>query len=400
MTDSRAARPTAQSDSSGVERDPPRISDATLRDTAHMAGVEFHPAEAATISGLLRDTGVDLVEVGMISGPDSRDSDLIRAVHDHIGPDRSLSLVVVRDRDQVVRAFDEARRLGCESILLSIPTSTQHAALKLASASTKYLISLARFAIDEGKKRGLLIEFSGEDGVRAERDRLLDYVEAGFDAGADRFRLAETVACATPTHIRDLVGALTEVEGSEIEIHSHNMLGLAVANSLAAYEAGARWISATVGGIGERGGNAPLAEILVALRLLYGERDHDLTTLTELSRFTLSTENGGFGGSFMSGPTSDYAYSYELSGQLEHPHAYETISAEAVGNVRTLSVRSRLSPALVSWVHSHTDSSIPLHADDIDAVIAELNRHPHVAKTFFDIEATLTDYFTSIQNGV
>lgn len=400
MTDSGSTSPSTPPTLPADTRPLPRISDATLRDTAHMAGVEFRPTEAATIARLLRRTGVDLVEVGMISGPGSRDADLIRAVHDQIGAEHALSLIVVRDREQVVAAYDEAERLGCRSILLSIPTSTEHAGLKLASASTKYLISLARFAIEHGKKRGLLIEFSGEDGVRAERDRLLDYVGAGVAAGADRFRLAETVASATPTQIRDIVAALAAIDGAEIEIHSHNMLGLAVANSLAAYEAGAQWISATIGGIGERGGNAPLAEILVALRLLYGERGHDLTTLTELSRYTLATENTGFDGSFMSGPTSDYAYSYELSGQLQYPDAYETIPAEAVGNVRKLAVRSRLSPSLVHWVHAATDSTAALDPAAVEAVIADLNRTPNTAKTFVDIEAALATHLAPIQNGV
>ncbi|MCD2104426.1 LeuA family protein [Rhodococcus erythropolis] len=381
-------------------RELPKISDATLRDTAHMAGVEFGPAEAATIAGLLKDTGVDLVEVGMISGPDARDADIIQAAHAEIGPDRCLSLVVVRDRAQVSRAFDEAQRLGCQSILLSIPTSTEHAGLKLASPSTKYLIALARFAIEEGKRRGLLIEFSGEDGVRTDPERLVEYVSAGFDAGADRFRLAETVACARPAEVGDIVASLVAIEGSEIEIHSHNMLGLAVANSLAAYEAGAQWISATVGGIGERGGNAPLAEILVALRLFHGESDHDLSTLTELSRYTLATENTGFAGSFMSGPTSEYAYAYELSGQLEHPAAYETIAAETVGNVRKLSVRSRLSASLVNWVADTVDGIGPLSPNDTDAVLADLSRDPHRPKTFIDIEAAVSAQFTSIRNGV
>ncbi|NEE47565.1 isopropylmalate synthase, partial [Streptomyces sp. SID8455] len=89
------------------------------------------------------------------------------------------------------------------------------------------------------------------------RERLVPYVEAGFAAGADRFRLAETVAYLSPWQMEEVIADITAIDGSEIEIHSHNMLGMAVANSLAAVRAGAQWISATVGGIGERGGNAP-----------------------------------------------------------------------------------------------------------------------------------------------
>lgn len=338
----------------------PHISDATLRDSAHMAGVEFGPKDGAYIADLLVRTGVELVEVGMISGPASKDADLILAVHEAIGPERSLSLVVVRDRRQVVTALDEAQRLGVRSVMFSIPTSARHAELKLGSPSLKLLISVARAAISEAKDRGFHVTFSGEDGARTPGDRLIPYVTAGFEAGADRFRLAETVASLSPWQMEEVVAGLTAIDGSEIEIHSHHMLGMAVANSLAAYRAGAAWISATVGGIGERGGNAPLAELLTSLRVIYDDHRFDLSHLTELSRVAL--RGAGLGDAFQPGPTSPQAYAYELAGQLTHPDAYETLPADVVGNKRDLRVRTRLTPPLVAWALADSGISV-----DIDA---------------------------------
>ncbi|MES9525038.1 isopropylmalate synthase [Streptomyces capoamus] len=326
----------------------PHLSDATLRDSAHMGGVEFGPKDATVIAELLVKTGIDLVEVGMVSGPNSKDADLVLATHEAIGPERSMTLVVVRDREQVGRALDEAERLGVRHIMYSIPTSEQHARLKLNSPSAKFLNVLARSAISQAKERGFHVTFSGEDGARTPRERLVPYVTAGFEAGADRFRLAETVAHLSPWRMEEVVSDLTAIDGSEIEIHSHNMLGMAVANSLAAVRAGAQWISATVGGIGERGGNAPLAELLTSLRVIHGDTRFDLTHLTELSRVAL--RGAGLGSAFQSGPTSPHAFAYELPGQLTHPEAYETLPAELVGNTRELRVRTRLTPALVAWV--------------------------------------------------
>ncbi|MFD1831120.1 isopropylmalate synthase [Streptomyces desertarenae] len=323
------------------------MSDATLRDSAHMAGVEFGPEDAAVIADLLVRTGVSLVEVGMVSGPNSKDADLVLATHEAVTPERSMTLVVVRDRRQVATALDEAERLGVRHIMYSIPTSEQHAGLKLGSSSPKFLHSLARSAISQAKDRGFHVTFSGEDGARTPKERLVPYVTAGFEAGADRFRLAETVAYLSPWQMEEVIADLTAIEGSEIEIHSHNMLGMAVANSLAAVRAGARWVSATVGGIGERGGNAPLAELLTSLRVLHGDTRFDLTHLTELSRVAL--KGSGLGEAFQSGPTTPHAFAYELPGQLSHPEAYETLPAELVGNVRELRVRTRLTPALVKW---------------------------------------------------
>ncbi|MFD5972095.1 isopropylmalate synthase [Streptomyces bacillaris] len=344
---------------------PPRISDATLRDSAHMAGVEFGPADAAAIAELLVRTGVELVEVGMVSGPDSKDADLVLATHEAVTPERSMTLLVVRDRRQVARALDEAERLGVRHIMYSIPTSEQHAQLKLDSASPKFLQALARSAITQAKERGFHVTFSGEDGARTPRERLVPYVEAGFAAGADRFRLAETVAYLSPWQMQEVIADLTAIDGSEIEIHSHNMLGLAVANSLAAVRAGTQWISATVGGIGERGGNAPLAELLTALRVIHGDTRFDLTHLTELSRIAL--RGAGLGEAFQSGPTTPHAFAYELPGQLSHPHAYETLPAELVGNQRELRVRTRLTTALVRWALADAAQDV-----DVDAFTAWL----------------------------
>lgn len=339
---------------------PPRLSDATLRDSAHMAGVEFGPKDAAVIADLLVKTGIELVEVGMVSGPGAKDADLVLATHEAVGPERSMTLVVVRDRQQVARALDEAERLGVRHIMYSIPTSEQHAQLKLGSPSAKFLHTLARSAISQAKERGFHVTFSGEDGARTPKERLVPYVAAGFEAGADRFRLAETVAYLSPWQMEEVIGNLTAIDGSEIEIHSHNMLGMAVANSLAAVRAGARWISATVGGIGERGGNAPLAELLTSLRVIHGDTRFDLTHLTELSRVAL--HGAGLGDAFQSGPTTPHAFAYELPGQLTHPEAYETLPAELVGNARGLRVRTRLTTALVKWALADSGVLVDLDA--------------------------------------
>ncbi|MGW4809982.1 isopropylmalate synthase [Kitasatospora sp. NPDC004272] len=337
----------------------PHLSDATLRDSAHMAGVEFGRQDAARIADLLVRTGVELVEVGMISGPDTKDADLILATHEAVGPERSMSLVMVRDRQQVEAALLEAKRLDVRHVMFSIPTSEQHAGLKLASPSLKYLNALAKAAIGTAKDLGFHVTFSGEDGARTPKERLVPYVAAGFEAGADRFRLAETVACLSPWQMESLIGEITAIDGSEIEIHSHNMLGMAVANSLAAVRAGAQWVSATVGGIGERGGNAPLAELLTSLRVIHGDTRFDLSHLTELS--ALALRGAQLGEAFQPGPTTAHAFAYELPGQLTHPEAYETLPAELLGNTRELRVRTRLTPALVRWALE--DSGVQVDVD-------------------------------------
>ncbi|MCM1011810.1 isopropylmalate synthase [Brevibacterium sp. XM4083] len=347
----------------------PRLSDATLRDSAHMAGVEFNPRHARKISQLLTSVGVELVEVGMISGSNSADSRLIREVHDAIGPERAMSLVMVRTKRQVEEALKEAKRLDVQTVMFSIPTSEEHAALKLASGSAAFVMNLARHAIQTAKGHGMTVVFSGEDGARTEDQRLRDYVASGFDAGGDRFRLAETVATLTPWQMEQKVRPLVDMDKGEVEIHSHNMLGMAVANSIAACRAGAQWVSATVGGIGERGGNAPLAEVLATLSITYGIRRYDLTPLTDLTRIALA--GSGLGNQFQSGPTTDHAFAYELPGQLTHPTAYETLGPETVGNHRSLRVRTRITPALVQVALDRADTTLDIDLSEFTAWLVE-----------------------------
>lgn len=318
-----------------------------------MAGVEFSPSDAAVIARSLRRTGVDLVEVGLLSRSPADDAPLVRAAHQAIGAENCLTLITVRTRQQTTEALAEAERLGCRAVMLSLPTSPEHSSLKLGTPGLGYLTKLAAYVIGEAKQRGFHVTFSGEDAARAGEQRLLPYVSDGFAAGADRFRLAETVASLTPTRCAELIACLQQAPGAgEIEVHCHNMLGMAVANSLAAFEAGADWISTTIGGIGERGGNTPLAELLCALRICYGDSRHTLTHLTELAR-EARTRSGL--SAFTPGPLTPYAYAYEIPGQLKHHTAYENITAEDVGNRRTLRVRTRISAALVTWALADTD---------------------------------------------
>lgn len=90
----------------------------------------------------------------MVSGPGAKDADLILATHGSVGPERSMTLVVVRDRRQVEQALKEAERLGVRHIMCSLPTSERHAELKLGSTSLKHLQALARSAIFQAKERG------------------------------------------------------------------------------------------------------------------------------------------------------------------------------------------------------------------------------------------------------
>jgi homocitrate synthase NifV len=336
--DDAASRPSATAN--------PKISDATLRDTAHMAGVAFDVDDARVLAGLLCDVGIDIVEAGIVSNGDRSEIPLVRAVVEVAGPERTKTVVLARSRKQVEEDLDAVLATGAGNVMLSIPTSPTHAMLKLGTDSQKRITTLAARGIEAAVAAGLSVTFSAEDGARTDPGFLEEYVAAGAEAGADRFRLAETVSSLAPSDVGALISRLVPAAGrTEVEMHSHNMLGLSVANALAAADAGAKWISCTIDGLGERGGNTPLAEILCVLRVLRGVDRFNLQPLTELSRE--AARRAGLRCSATTGPTADLSYQYEIPGQVRNPEAFELLPPETVGNTRGVRIGSRLKPALL-----------------------------------------------------
>jgi len=311
-----------------------------------MAGVEFTEHDAATIAQLLVEVGIDVIEAGIISADDMRDAPVVRAALVAAGPTRVQTLVLARHRQQVERDLAVAQAIGCTAVMLSVPTSPTHARLKLGTESRQRIIALARSGIEIGKEMGFTVEYSAEDGARTDPAFLEEYVAIGERVGADRFRLAETVSTLRPETTAELIARLLHAAPTlPIQLHSHNVFGLAVANAITAFEAGARWISTTVNGLGERGGNTPLAELLCALWSFFGDRRYNLSSLTKLSEEVV--RRSGLHPGLTAGPVGALSYAYEIAGQVQNPEAFEAVPAELVGNRRRVRVASRLRPALL-----------------------------------------------------
>lgn len=324
----------------------PKISDATLRDTAHMAGVAFDVDDARVLAGLLCDVGIDIVEAGIVSDKDRSEVPLVQAVVEVAGRERTKTVILARSRKQVEEDLDAALETGAGNVMLSIPTSKVHSTLKLGTDSPKRIMTLAARSIEAAVAAGFSVTFTAEDGARTDPGFLEEYVANGAEAGADRFRLAETVSSLAPNDVHALISRLVPAAGrTEVEMHSHNMLGLSVANTLAAVDAGAAWVSCTIDGLGERGGNTPLAEILCVLKVLRGIDRFNLQPLTDLSRE--AARRAGLRCSATTGPTADLSYQYEIPGQIRNPEAFELLTPETVGNTRGVRIGSRLKPQLL-----------------------------------------------------
>ena len=306
------------------------IDDATLREGEQSPGVVFSPEEKVRIAELLAEVGVDCIEAGF---PASSEADF-RAVADiasmGLGPRvYGFSRAVVSDIDAVAKC-------GCDGIILSFPPSDIHMRYKLRITREQYL-ERAIQCVEYAKSFGLEVVYSAEDATRTELDWLLTVFRSVVQAGVSRIRVVDTLGCITPSGMAYLIRQVRKL-GKPIEVHCHNDHGLALANCLAAYEAGATYFSTAVLGLGERAGIAPTEELIVAVHNLYGVEKYRLEKLSGLCR--LVSELSGMP-IWPSKPIVGRNIFVHTSGihqdaVLKNPLLYECFPPEMVGQRRRL----------------------------------------------------------------
>ncbi|WP_242109891.1 2-isopropylmalate synthase [Luteimonas aquatica] len=315
-----------------------RIFDTTLRDGEQSPGCSMSPQQKLVMARALDELGVDVIETGFpASSQSDREAAAMIAKELRRPTLCVLSRCLPTDIEASVRALEGAANPRLHLFLSTSPLHREH---KLRMSKQQVLDSIAASV---AQARALVddVEFSAEDGIRTERDFLAEACAAAIVNGAGTINVPDTLGYTTPQEIRALfeflIGTVPGARGVIFSAHCHNDLGMAVANSLAAIEGGARQVECTVNGIGERAGNCAMEELVMALKVrnAWFEADTGIDTQRLLPASQLLTRLIGMPVQRNKAIVGANAFAHESGihqhGMLRHRGTYEIMRPEDVG---------------------------------------------------------------------
>ena len=307
-----------------------RFLDTTLRDGEQTPGVSLNPEKKFEIANKLADIGIDVIEVGSAAASEG-ERDSIRLISD-----AGLSAEICTYVRALHHDIDFAADYGADSVHLVVPVSDLHIIKKMRK-TREQVAKMAYDAVEYAKSRGLIVELSGEDASRADQAFLQEIFSEGVRCGADRLCFCDTVGLLTPEKVAVFIPPIAKI--APLSIHCHDDLGFGVTNTMAALKCGASCAHVTVNGLGERAGNTPLEEIVMALEILYEYptriKKEDLYQLSTLvSRLT------GVPLPVNKAVVGEMAFTHESGihahGVMKDPSTYEPIKPETIGRKRRI----------------------------------------------------------------
>jgi 2-isopropylmalate synthase len=314
------------------------IFDTTLRDGEQSPGCSMDLDEKLRMAEKLEELGVDIIEAGF---PIASEGDFaaVKAVAARCRGVKVAALCRTADQD-VARAAEALNHAASPRIHTFCATSDIHLEHKLKKSRAE-VIEMTRRAVAQARNYADDVEFSAEDATRSDIDYLCEVLETAVEAGASVLNVPDTVGYTTPSEMKHLVEQVIErvVRDRDVivSVHCHNDLGLAVANSLAAIDAGARQVECTINGIGERAGNASLEEIVMALHVRADRLPFETGIATQqlFPASQLLSSIVGFEVQPNKAIVGRNAFAHEAGihqhGVINNPLCYEIMTPESVG---------------------------------------------------------------------
>ena len=312
------------------------IFDTTLRDGEQSPGCSMTVEEKLRMADQLAELGVDVLEAGFPIASEG-DFEAVRAISRRF-PELQVAALArscALDVERAAQALEPARKPRIHTF---IATSDIHLKLKLKKSREQVLEEAVK-AVELARRYVEDVEFSAEDATRTDPDFLEQVSLAVVASGARTVNLPDTVGYSTPDEHAALLARMACVLGDSaiLSVHCHNDLGLAVANSLAAVQAGARQVECTINGIGERAGNAALEEVVMAMRVRQDRLPFETRIATEhlYPASRLLSEIISFGPQPNKSIVGENAFAHEAGihqdGMLKDRSTYEIMDPRSVG---------------------------------------------------------------------
>ena len=309
------------------------IDDTTLRDGEQTAGVVFSKREKIAIARMLDSIGVGEIECGIPAMGAEEQAGIKSLV------DLGLNARLITWNRALVPEIQASIACGVSAVDISLSVSDQMIIHKLRKDRAAVKEQL-KVALGFAKQHNLYVSVGGEDASRADMGFLVELMEITRALGGDRFRFCDTLGIMDPFSMFDKVAFLRQaVPEVDIEVHTHNDLGMATANAIAGIRAGAKFVNTTINGLGERAGNAALEEVVMGLKHACGiETGIDTHRFREMSLFVAKASHRPL--SVSKPVVGSRVYSHEsglhADGIIKNSRNYEGFDPAEVGMTRSI----------------------------------------------------------------
>tara|TARA_B100001250_G_scaffold411502_1_gene440315 strand:+ start:1666 stop:2793 length:1128 start_codon:yes stop_codon:yes gene_type:complete len=346
------------------------ILDSTLREGEQTPGVSFTLEQKTVLAKHLDSFGVDFIELG----------------HPAVSPDVYEAVEALNDLDLKAKKMVHGRAtksdindvvaIGVDWMGIFFGTSPLSLKHKF-NATKPEALDRIETAVKYGKDKGLKIRFTAEDASRTDLGYLIQVGQLVQKEGIDRFSLADTVGCLTPTKMKELVSRMVSELDIPVHVHCHNDFGMATANALSALEAGAQCVDVAINGLGERCGLPPLAEVVIALTNIYKVNvNWNLELIPELSELVnvFSKLDSNVNQPIVGKNAFTHKSGLHVQAVVKEPESYEAISPESVRRKRDFVIDKYTGNSALNNKLVHLGISVT--REELDTILIEIKSHP------------------------